>query len=292
MKKMRSAAATWLLLIGVFFWGCTFVIVKEAVAVVDPYSFVAVRFAIGGALLGLLFFKNLFKLNKQTIIISIYSGLILAASFIFQTTALKYTTASNTAFITGLCVVFVPVLVSIIDKRLPTSTQTASVFMAFIGLALMTLKLPLELNFGDFLAFLCAIGFGIQLVIVGRLPKNVNAPAFTILQLLIVSIVSLICGLIINKKIMFSDNRIVLRAVLFCAVFATSYVYLAQAHFQRYISEIKTVVIFSLEPVFAALIAFIYFEEKLSPKAVAGAVLIFAAMIVSELKMKPADRIV
>ncbi len=285
MKKSSSFIASLLLLIGVFFWGCTFVIVKEAVTIVDPFSFVGIRFAIASIIIGLFFTKNFKKINKKTIVFSIISGIILAVSFLLQTFSLKYTSASNSAFITGLCVVLVPVYVTIIDRKLPTVIQLISVFAALAGLVLMTLNFPIRLNFGDLLAFLCAIGFGLQIVLVGRLPDDVDASLFTIIQLFIVSVFSLLSGFIINGGLTISLDWVVVRAILFCAIFATAYIYIVQSHLQRNVSEIKAVIIYSFEPVFAAVVAYLYLGESLSGKAVSGAFLIFAAMIMSEIKL-------
>jgi drug/metabolite transporter (DMT)-like permease len=288
--KSKSTIATWLLLLGVMFWGGTFVMVKEAVSLIDAYSLVSIRFFIATVILCVFFFRNLKNINRDTVIFAIISGFILSASFLLQTVSMKYTTASNAAFITGLCVVFVPLYVAALDRRPPTIVQTLSVLMATAGLALMTMKFPFKLNFGDFLALLCAVGFGLQLMICARLPKRIEATSFAIVQLLTVAIVTGICGLIVNKRIVMPDNWIVWRTIIYCATVATAYIYIIQARYQRYISEIKAVVIYSLEPLFAAIVAYFYTGEKLTPGAMFGGALIMIAMVVAELKLNGARK--
>jgi drug/metabolite transporter (DMT)-like permease len=288
--RSKATTSTLLLLLGVMFWGGTFVMVKEAVSLIDAYSLVSIRFFIATAILCAFFFKSLKNINRFTVVFASISGAILTASFLLQTVSMKYTTASNAAFITGLCVVFVPLYVAALDRRPPTLPQTASVLMATAGLALMTLKIPFKFNYGDFLALLCAVGFGLQLMICGRMPKRIDPTSFAIVQLFTVAVLTGICGLIVNKKIVVPDNWVVWRTIIYCASVATAYIYIIQARYQRYISEIKAVVIYSLEPLFAAIVAYIFIAEKLSVRAMFGGALIMVAMVVAELKLNGARK--
>ncbi len=285
MKEKKTTAAG-LLLLGVMFWGATFVFVKEAVKAVDPYSFVGVRFFIASALLGAIFNRSLRRLDAATVWTSIASGAVLAVSFVLQTASMKYTSASNCAFITGLCVVFVPVIVAVLDRRLPSAAQTASVVMGVVGLGLMTISERFTVNKGDVLVLLCAIGFGVQIVIVGRIKGRIDAGAFVVIQLLAVAVLTCAAGLIVNGKIAVTDSRAVWWALIYCSTFATAYVYTAQSYFQRRISEITAVLIYSLEPLFAAVFAYLYLGERLPARAIAGGALIFIGMIVSDIKPK------
>ncbi|MFA6448344.1 MAG: DMT family transporter [bacterium] len=290
MAKNKATTATLLLLLGVMFWGGTFVMVKEAVSLIDPYSLVSIRFFIATVVICVFYFKKLNNINRATVFVAVISGAILTASFLLQTVSMKYTSASNSAFITGLCVVFVPLYVAALDRKPPTAMQAASVLMALAGLALMTLKFPIKLNFGDFLALLCAVGFGLQLMICGRLPERIDAPSFTVIQLLTVAILTAAGGLIVNKHIAIPDNRFVWGTIIYCATAATAYIYIVQALLQRYISEIKAVVIYSLEPLFAAIVAYFYIGETLSLNAMFGGALIMVAMVVAELKLNSARK--
>jgi drug/metabolite transporter (DMT)-like permease len=277
----RANLATVMLLIAVVFWAATFIVVKEAVAVVDVFSFLSLRFLIASILLGLVFFKKFRSYNLETLKEGTVVGVVLAAALIFQTIGLQLTTPSTAAFVTGLAVVLVPIFVSVIDKKLPRRMQIAAVFLAFVGFVLLTLNSEFSLGIGDAWVFICAITFAIQLIMVGRISKNIDALMFTVTQLFTVGVITLIIGVFLNGRIVISDNPAVWNAILFCAIFAGGYSYAAQAYLQRYITETKAAIIFSFEPLFTAVIAYVYLGEMLAPRAIIGGLLIFFAMIIS-----------
>lgn len=292
MVENKANLATGMLLLGVVFWGATFVFIKEAVAIVDVYSFISTRFLIAVLILSLIFFRRFQKYNLDIFKKGILIGSVLAASFIFQTIGIKFTTASNAAFITGLSVVFVPIFVSLIDRRLLKLMEVVAVIFASVGLALLTLNSGFNINIGDEWVLLAAITFGIHLIMVSRLVKKIDAPTFTITQLFTVGIITAVIGFLVNKQIVISDQIVVWRAILFTAIFASAYMYTTQAYLQRYITELKTAIIFSFEPLFAAVIAFLYLGEILTLKAIIGGLLIFFAMILSELRIKSKEKFV
>jgi drug/metabolite transporter (DMT)-like permease len=274
------------LLLGVVFWAATFVVIKEAVEFVDVYSFISVRFLIASAILSLIFFRRFRNYDLKVLKKGVLIGIILAASFIFQVTGIKFTTASNAAFITGLSVVLVPIFVCSIDRKLPKAMQIMAVVLAFAGLVLLTLRPGFGFNAGDMWTLLCAVTFGIHLIMISRLVKKIDVPMFVVTQFLTVAVISAAIGLLFNGQIVISDQFVVWRAILFCAIFASAYMYTAQAHFQRYITEIKAAIIYSFEPLFAAVMAFLYLGEMLTPQAIIGGLLIFIGMLLSELKLK------
>ncbi|MCX6777572.1 MAG: DMT family transporter [Candidatus Micrarchaeota archaeon] len=274
--------ATLLLLIGVIFWGMTFSLIKEAVQSVDAFSFVSVRFFIASIILTLVFLKKLKNYSMEVLKTGVFAGLLLAATLVFQTIGLQYTTASNAAFITGMFIVFVLIFVSLLDRKLPGLLQTFSVIMAFAGLALITINENLAFNIGDAWVLLCAIFSALHVIAISRLVPKLDASLFALTQFYTVAFVTLLAGLLINREIAISQSFPVWQAIMFCAVFATVYTYTIQAHFQKYLSEIKASVIFSFEPFFAAIFAFLYLAELLAPRAILGGVLIFAAMLLSE----------
>lgn len=286
MDESKVNLATVMLLLGVVFWGATFVFIKEAVAIVDVFSFISVRFFIASILLSLIFFKRFRNYNREIFKKGVIIGIVLAAAFIFQTMGIKYTSASNAAFITGLAIVFVPVFVSFIDRRLPKPMQILAVILAFTGLALLTLKSGFNLNIGDVWVFFCAIVAAIHLIMIGRLVKKIDAPMFTITQLLTVATIAGVVGLLLNREIVISDQLVVWKAILFCAIFASAYMYTTQARFQRYMTELKAAIIYSFEPLFAAIIAYFYLGEVLGVRIIVGGLLIFFGMVLSELRIK------
>lgn len=279
----RNSVATLLLLLGTFFWGMTFVFVKEGIAIVDLYTFLAWRFAIASLLLIIIFKKQFNVFNKKLICYGILLGIVLAISYFTQTIGLKYTTASKAAFITGLSVIFVPLFLAIIERRIPQINHIIAAIIATLGVGLLTASASLYFNTGDIWVFFCAVSFALYIILVGRYTKMFESIKFTTVQLLTVSITSGIIS-IGSGKMEIPKGYIVWQAILICAVFATAYMYVIQNQFQKYISEVKAVIIFSFEPLFAAITAYFYLNEEITLRIISGGLLIFTGMIVSELK--------
>lgn len=286
MAINKANLATWMILLGVLFWGATFSFTRQAVGIIDVYSFLSVRFIIASLIIAAIFIRNFKLYTKEIFWKGILLGTILSAGFILQTTGLKYTTASNAGFITGLVVILVPIIVAVINRRLPKFNQILAILLAVAGIALLTLKIGFAVNIGDIWVLLATLALATHLILIARLVKGIEASMFAVTQLLTVGIITGIVGLAVNKEIVVSSSFVVWKAILFCAIFATAYMYTAQAHLQRYITELKAAIIFSFEPLFAAIIAFLYLGELITVKAVIGGLLIFIAMIISEIKME------
>lgn len=286
MMPMRQARSTTLpaslLLIGVVFWGASFVFVKQGVARVDAYSFLFVRFSLAALILAAAFAGRLRGFNAAVVWRGAVIGAVLAVAFIAQTVGIQYTTAGNAAFITGLCVVLVPVMTTALDRRLPPRAQIAAVILGLAGLALLALDFPLRLGRGDAWCLLCAALFGAHIVLISRLVRGVDALLFSLAQLVAVVAVTGVAGLLVNGRIVISRDPGVWRSLAYLAVFATAYMYTVQARYQKYVSEIKATMIYSLEPVFAGVFAYFLLGETLAPRALAGGGLIVAAMLLAD----------
>lgn len=282
----ESAVATAMLLLGVVFWGMTFSFIKEAMTFVDAFSFISVRFVIASLILTALLLKRLGRCSAQTLKTGILVGLLLAGALVTQTIGLQYTTASNAGFITGLSVILILILVSVLDRRLPHPLQIASVVLAFAGLALIVVREDMGFNIGDIWVLICSVFAAFHLVSISRMVPKVDASLFALVQFWTVSVVSVLAGLLVNGNIIISQSYEVWQSILFCAIFATVYMYTVQAHFQRYMSEVKASIIFSFEPFFAAIFAFIYLNEEFMLRTVSGGVLIFIGMILSEVSAR------
>ncbi len=286
-ERHKSAFSTWILLLGVFFWGASFVYVKDAIDSVDVFSFLFMRFTLSAVIVGFISIGRLKKISIELLWKSVAMGLMLAVSFVFQTFGIKYTTASNAAFITGLCVVLVPVFISVVDRRLPSPLKIASVVLGFVGLGLLTLKPGLSVNRGDVWALFCAVTFGLHIIMISRMMGGIDALLFSLVQSIVVAICTGAAGLAVNGTlVVVPESPEVLHAVVYCAIFATAYMYTAMATLQRNVSEIKAVMIYSLEPLFAAIVAFICIGERMSAQQITGGLLIFAGMILADLKIR------
>lgn len=276
------------LLFVAFVWGATFVIVQNAIAFLPPLMFNGVRFAIASVLLWawVLIFERK-PLDRQLICAGLLLGIWLCLGYTFQTIGLLYTTSSKAGFITGLSVVMVPFLSFIILKRRPSFNAVVGSILATCGLYLLTASGDMSINKGDVFVFLCAIAFSLHIVTTSIYATKFSPILLTTIQVQTVSIICFICSYLFEDWSLIPLSTFfefdVWLALLITALFATTIAFFIQTHFQQYTSPTRVALIFALEPVFAALTAYIWNDERLQQAALFGAALILLGMILSEL---------
>ncbi|RFU61677.1 DMT family transporter [Bacillus sp. V59.32b] len=283
------------LLFVVFIWGATFVMVQNAISSLEPFSFNAVRFF--AAFLLLVIWYLLFSRNRRTnwdkglLVSGVKLGIWLFLGYAFQTFGLLSTTPSKAGFITGLSVVLVPLFSMMLLKKKPSRNALLGVLAATIGLYLMTVVESSSLSSGDFLVFLCAISFAMQIIMTAKFAGNYPALPLTIVQIFTVALLSFMfamvfedLSIVLNSEVMF--RRDVWTALLVTSSLATAFAFLAQTYFQAYTSPTRVAVIFAMEPVFAALTSYFWIGEKLTYVTIIGCLFIFMGMILAELPQK------
>lgn len=264
-------------------WGITFTVIKDALTGIGPYYFLAMRFTGAFIFLTLIYWKRLKKMDVKTLAAGLVIGLFLYAGYAFQTVGLKYTSASNAGFITGMAVVLVPLICAGGARRLPGAASLTGVFCAALGLAALSLGSDMRISFGDTLVFLCAVSYALHIVLVGRFAPKYDPVALAVVQLGVVAAVSL--GFAVTLEQMPEVfTREVWVALLITALPATAFAFLVQNTVQRFTSPTHTAIIFTMEPVFAAACAWLLGGEILGSRQWVGCVLILAGMLVAELK--------
>lgn len=279
--KITRTWADFSLLLVTLVWGSTFVIVKWAIADLPPFPFLAIRFFL--AFISLLPFLWLQKahITKKTVLKGMAVGIFLFSGYIWQTLGLQYTTASNAGFITGLSVVIVPTLVTITTKKLPRPSLLLGIISALAGLALLSLGDHFQLNKGDLMVLICAISFALHIFFVGRYAPKTNATVLASAQILTVSVLSGIFSFILPQPpLHFTSNAWL--GLLITAVPATSLAFFVQTKMQQFTTSTHTALIFSMEPVFAAISAYFLAGEVLTVKGLIGAGLVLGGMLIAE----------
>lgn len=272
------------LLAVVLVWGYTFVAIKNALVSVSPFNFIFVRFVISFILISLIFIKRLKNLNLKTVGAGAVIGSFLYLAYVFQTTGLKYTTASNAGFITGFSVVLVPVFSALILKKKPSVESAIGVLLAVIGLGFLSYNGVASINRGDVLVFFCALTVACHILSTGYYASRHDTILLTVVQIGTVMFFSFISAFV-SGEIAIPGEFAVWRALLICSVFATVGAYLVQTSMQRFTSSTHTALIFSGEPVFAGVFGYFLLDEVLGMASVVGCLLILAGMIVSELNI-------
>ena len=232
----------------------------------------------------MLFVRRLRKFNRSTFKYGAILSIPLLLSFLAQTIGLQYTSASKGGFITGLSVVFVPLILSVMQRKFPSLNVLFAVVLATLGLSFLTLGSSLNFNIGDSWVFFSAILFAIYIIMVGRYSRQNDGVLLSITQFFLVGLLC-ICYAGFTGELYFPTEYKLWQAILFTALFATAFMYTVQNYYQKYISEITTSIIFSFEPLFAAITAFFYLNEALSEKTIIGGLLIFGGILFAEIKL-------
>jgi len=289
LKKTLMADGTLLLI--AFVWGATFVVVQNAIEFLPPNTFNTIRFLIASLFLLLIvavFYRHMWKeFTAPLVKAGALIGFWLFAGYAFQTVGLVYTTSAKAGFITGLCVVLVPCFSVFLLKDKIKWNAVAGVLMALVGLALLTLH-SVAFNVGDLLVFGCAISFALQIVLTGKYAKHYPALPLAIVQLTTVTILSFVYAFLfedwkqgINLEALLTPE--VFWGLLITAIPATALAFLAQTAFQKQTSSTHVALIFAMEPVFAALTAYVWNNEVLTAVQLIGGTLILAGMVFAEL---------
>jgi drug/metabolite transporter (DMT)-like permease len=271
-------------------WGATFVLVKNALADSSVFGFLAVRFVFAAIVLAALFRRSLKEANAADIRAGIFLGIIMFGGYAFQTLGLLSTTPSKAAFITGSSVVLVPIFHGIFWKSKIGVTVWIGALAALVGLYLLTV--PREglgrLNGGDLLVGCCAVVFALHIVCVGHFSPKHSVGALTFFQIATTAVLSMIAVPVASithlETARFHTSEPVLIAIIVTAVFATAFAFSIQIWAQQHTSPSHVAILFSLEPVFAGVTSYIWLGERLSGKALGGALLILAGILVAEMK--------
>ena len=208
-------------------------------------------------------------------------GVFLFSGYAWQTVGLQYTTSSNAGFITGLSVVFVPAFVAMTTRKLPSPGLILGVLCALVGLAFLSLGDQFVFNKGDLMVLVCAISFALHILFVGRYAPHANAIVLASVQILTVSVLSGISSMFLPQTAVHFSNNVWV-ALLVTAIPATSLAFFVQTKMQQFTTPTHTALIFSMEPVFAAISAFFFAGEFLSPRGLLGAGLVLAGMLIAE----------
>ncbi len=290
-EKTKTTVSELGLLYCVVAWGSTFFIIKDILAFISPLQLVGYRYLFAGLIAGgILIFqrKNPFKNWKEGLILGLMIFFINAP----QTLGLKFTSASNSAFITGLFIIFVPVFTYLLTKKTPSPKRLIPIGLALLGLWMLTGGIH-GINQGDLLTLITAMVVGLQIVAVERIIKKGGDPFILLFQqFAITAIFSFILEIILGKgNSMVLDQRTVW-PIIYLALMGTFFPLLIQFFAQKHVNTIKVSLYFSLEPLFALLFAWMVGQEFFVAERTIGGLLIVVAIILSEIIEKKIEKVI
>ncbi len=275
-----------ILLLVALIWGSAFAAQRVAADHLGPFLFNGVRFIIAVLVL-LPMARFRLKVTRGILPWVALAGIVLFTASFFQQAGMKYTTAGNAGFITGLYVVLVP-LVMVVFLRQPVSRWTwLAAGIATIGALLLSTGGEIKLNPGDALELAGAGAWAVHVLLVGWLARRTDVLSFVILQDLVSAVLNVVFSLFTDIST-FPGLLPAAWAVLYTGIFSIGIGYALQGIGQRHAPPADAAIILSLEAVFAALFGFMFLNERLLPVQVLGCFLILAAIL--QVQLRPVFR--
>ena len=287
----KQLQADGILFLITFCWGVSYFLMDICLGEIDPFTLNAFRFIIAFIIAAILSGKKLFNVSKETLLYASLVGFLMVFVYIGATFGVKYTTISNSGFMCSLTVIFTPIMEWIVFKKKPSKKFSLVLLICITGIALLTLGKDFSLNMehikGDLLCVMCAFSYAVLLIFteIGVKNEKVNPYQMGVFQIGITGVLNLILAFIIETP-HFPETMEVLGAVAFLAVFCTGVAYVMQPIAMQYTSSGHVGVIFALEPVFSAIVAFMFAGEVLFAKQYLGGALMLFSIILMEVDIK------
>jgi drug/metabolite transporter (DMT)-like permease len=261
-------------------WGVTFVQVKDAVELYPIFLFLALRFAVSTAALGIPFGACLRRLDRRGFAAGLVLGVFLATGYALQTFGLSKATVTSTGFITGLFVPLPPVFAALIFRDRIGASGWVGTGLATAGLALLS-----GVEVGSVAASLFLLGgacsFALHIVFTSRFAPRYDVAALTLLQMLVALGAFGVIGLAV-EPLETPRGWTIWGAVLVTGVFASALGFVVQTWAQSKTTATKAALIITMEPVFAGLFGYLLAGDRLGAVAWVGAAVILGGMLVAE----------
>lgn len=277
----KSLRGDLILLFVTLCWGLTFPLIRDAVATVNPVLFVATRFLLAAlVLLPFVWRDNIFKASgilKAGLVLGVFNIILYTA----QTVSLETISSSQSAFITGSSVVLVPLLLPVFRLGKPSGADIVCAVLCLLGLFVLTGAHFSDLSVGDAWAFVCAVSLAMSIVYLQK--ATLNLDKVNLLAFYQIVFTGVLAGFWVSPtKAVSLLSPEPLAALLFCAVMATSVALLLQTRYQRYTTASRAALIFTMEPIFGTLFAFLINGSPIGVDTWVGGALIIASILLSE----------
>ncbi len=287
LERAARIKADFSLLLVTLIWGFAFVVQRYAAPMVGVFLFNGLRFALGAlALIPIAFLYQpqepvLPGINHKNIGYVILAGFLLFTGAAFQQAGLIYTPAGNAGFITGLYVIFVPLIMALFLHQWPRPVIWIAAGLAVSGLYLLSASGSMPPNIGDGYVLISSLIWSLHVILIGWLVVRMDLMQFAIGQYLFCALFSIVIGLSIEGKTL-GDMQGAWWAILFTGVISVAIGYTLQAAAQRVAPPSDAVIILSVEAIFAAIFGWLLLDEYLTPIQILGCGIILFGMLLSQ----------
>ena len=275
MKRYRGDL---LMLLVTFFWGASYLFMDMGLGSIAEFNLIALRFGFAFFFILPFLFIRFRSIDLHTLTYSLILGFILFLIFTLITFGLKTTTTSNAGFLISLTVVFVPLISTFILKRQMEPKLIISIALAIIGIGFLTIQFPFDIRLGDLFCVLAAFLYASHIIIANYGVKKADPLNLGMLQLGFAGIIGLVFSFIFETPAL-PGNTEGWIAILALSIFCSALGFVLQIIAQKYTTPIRTGLIFSLEPVFAAILGYVFIHEVMSAWQLFGAFLVLFGII-------------
>lgn len=283
----RELLADGILILTALIWGSGFVVMKNTLDSIPPAAIIAMRYAIAAVLAAVLFHKHLKGLTRGDVMRGAFVGLMLGSAYVVQTIGLSYTTAGKNAFLTTVYVLLVPFGCHALFKQKLDKTNFIAAGMMMLGIGFLSLDGESGgLNIGDILTLCCGVLYAAHIISVDRCQKKTDMYALIVLQFAFAAVTALTYYLLFERDMPLTITRGAVGGLLYLSVVSSMGAMSLQNIGQSMAPASHASILLSLESVFGAAFSCLLLGERLTPKMAAGFVVIFAALLVSELAKK------
>lgn len=263
-------------------WGSSYLLMKIGLNGIGPFNLIALRFGIAFLFMFLTFLPRFRSLTLKTCLKGVFMGIILFLIFTGMVCGVNHTTASTAGFLTSTTVVLVPVLESVLERTIPEKSVIISICIAICGLFLLTAKNGVALDKGAWLCLMGAFFYAVYIIVLDKIAKKEDSFLISIIQLGTASVLGAVFTCLFETPSL-PETPAEWGAVFCLGLVCSAYGFVVQPIAQKYAPPEKIGLIFALEPVFSAVLAFIFLHEILEIREYAGAALVLLSVIFSEM---------
>jgi drug/metabolite transporter (DMT)-like permease len=278
--RRLTTLATFGLIVMTAVWGSTFVLIKDVLGRMPVADFLAVRFTIAAVVMLVLFARPVLRLGRMQVMQGLALGGIYGIGQLLQTWGLALIAPSVSGFVTGMYVVFTPILATVLLHQRVRAAVWLAVALATVGLGLLSLR-GVSVDLGVWLTLASAAVYALHVVCLGQWSRPGEAPGLSALQMVAIALVCLLATA--PHGPMLPPDRSAWLAVLYMALIAGAGAMLMQTWAQSHLPATRAAIVMTTEPVFAAAFAVAFGSDVVTWRMLVGGALVLAAMYLVEL---------
>jgi len=270
-----------MMLAATMIFGAMTIFSKQILAELEVFNMVGLRFLIAFAVCFIVFRKRYRSLDRETAVHAGILGTFLFVSYLCMVLGCKYTTASNAGFMMSLVAFFTPLIIWVQEKTPPSMRQTASIFITLAGVGMMCLSGDLTLNKGDLICVLSALFYAFQMLYTERYADRHDPIVLGTFQLAFVAVYGFAFSLMLEDGLRLPVSAAGWGQLLYLALGCGALGFILQTAAEKLSSADHATIIYASQPVFVALFSYMLLGEQISPRQIAGIIVVFIGVLIT-----------